>query len=298
MTYIGIDLGGTNLRVALFSEDMKIIKQTTIATEAEKGSDQILDKMVDTINSIKQDDTTGVGIAIPGQVDVNTGVAIYSTNLHFDNTPIGSVIKERCNLDAVLNNDANAAGLGEAVSGASSDVTTSYYVTWSTGIGGALVINKKLINGLNMCTGEVGYTVADPSSFSQYNTDMVNGATEALASGTAIRNFAIENNYGDVATLFVAYKNNDAKAVEFIGYITTIFARMLHNIVHVVEVEAIVLGGGVTIKSGDVLLPIVIEKFEQNLIPVLKGKIKICSAELSDDAGLVGAAYLAKSIAE
>lgn len=298
MTYIGIDLGGTNLRVALFSEDMKIITQTTIATEAEKGSDQIIDKMVDTINSIKQDDTVGVGIAIPGQVDINTGVAIFSTNLHFDNTPIGSVIKERCNLDAVLNNDANAAGLGEAVSGASSDVTTSYYVTWSTGIGGALIINKKLINGKNMCTGEVGYTVADPSSTSQYNTNMVNGASEALASGTAIKTFAINNGFGDVANLFNEYNLGNEVAVEFIDYITTIFARMLHNIVHVVEVETIVLGGGVTINSGHILLPIVKEKFEQDLLPVLKGKINICTATLSDDAGLVGAAYLAKSISE
>lgn len=298
MTYIGIDLGGTNLRVALFSEDMKIITQTTIATEVSKGCEQIIDKMVETVNSIKHEDTTGVGIAIPGQVDVNTGVAIYTTNLPFDNTPLGSVIKERCNLEVVLNNDANAAGLGEAVRGASSDVTTSYYVTWSTGIGGALVINKKLINGKHMCTGEVGYTIADPCSKLQYNTNMVNGATEALASGTAIKNFALNNGYGDVTNLFVEYKKGNTEAIEFINYITTMFARMLHNIVHVVEVETIVLGGGVTINSGDVLLPLVIEKFEQDLIPVLKGKIKICHATLSDDAGLVGAAYLAKSIAE
>lgn len=295
MNYIGIDLGGTNLRIARFDASMNIETQVSIPTEKEKGINQIIDKICNGINDIKTENTIGVGVAVPGQVDLNTGVVIYATNLSFENTPLGEEIWNRCSLKVILNNDANAAGLGEAVSGSASDVNMSYYITWSTGIGGALIIDKNLINGNNICTGEVGYTIADPSYEKQYNEKLPKGATEALASGTAIYNFAKENGYNNAKGLFDAYKNNDLKAIEFVDLITDVFARLLHNVVHVIEVEKFVIGGGVTINSGDILIPIVKEKFEKNLVPPLKGKVEITTAKLGDDAGIIGAAFLAKT---
>lgn len=287
---IAIDLGGTNLRVARINTSNKIEEVIKIESEIDKGIDILVDKIIKTINTLKNEKTTKVGLSVPGQVDNQKGIIITTTNIPFSNYPIRKMIKDKCNLEAVLNNDANVAGLGEAVIGAGKNDELVYYITWSTGIGGALIVNKKLISGNNMYSGEVGNIVVDPQS--QYiHSHMTRGAVEGLASGTALKRHAEELGYENVKNFIEDYGNSE-EVRNKIDYIADKVAQLLTTIYHVIEIDKFVIGGGVTFKSGKFLLPLVEEKLNHYLMPVVKNKIKISVAELGDDAGLYGAGLL------
>ncbi len=294
LNYIGIDLGGTNLRVGKYNENLEELEVVKFPSEAEKGSGQIVDKIIKGINQLKDNDTQKVGLCVPGQVNVETSTIVMLTNLNFENLEIGKIIKEQCGLDTILNNDANLAGLGEAILGSAKEDKLVYYITWSTGIGGALIVNNELINGKNMCSGEIGNLIihSDPSSYK--HSFMNIGGLEGLASGTALKRYANEIGLNDASELISLYKNNDPKAVEIIEYVCDVMARAISMIAHVVEVDTFVLGGGVTLKSGDILLPLVKDKLDQYLMPMMQGTINIKVASLGDEAGIIGSAYLAK----
>lgn len=291
-TYIGIDLGGTNLRVGLFDEKINLLDVIKFSTEVEKGSDQIIDKIVQGVNKLKREDTKGLCFCVPGQVDIDKNEIVMLTNLDMNNVKIGDIIQERCQLKTVLNNDANLAGLAESTLGAAKREALVYYITWSTGIGGALIIDNKLINGKNMCSGEIGNLIIH-SNHEYKHSFMNKGGLEGLASGSALKRYAVENNFLGVAELIEAYKKNNEKAVEIIEFVTDCFARAIAMIAQVVEVDVFVIGGGVTIKSGEVLLPLVSKKVDKYLMPMMKGSIILKVAELGDEAGIYGAAYLA-----
>lgn len=291
MNSIGIDMGGTNLRIAKISDDGTIMKVVKIATEVEKGSQQIADKIIRFINEIKDEETCGVGIGVPGQIDLKTKSVIQCTNVQMKNFPLGKLIEDNTNLSCILNNDANVAALGEARVGAGFGKDIIYYMTWSTGIGGALVINGQLQNGQNFNTGEVGNLIIWPNSKHKHSIQNY-GSLEGEAGGLAIKKYAFELGYDDEYSFFQAYRNQNQDVIEKVEYICDTFARGIANIVHVIEPDKIIIGGGVAIKSGDILLPIVREKVNMYLLPSVKNKICIEQAALGDDNGLIGASFL------
>lgn len=295
MNNIAIDLGGTNLRIAKIDDDMNIIEVIKIPTEADKGVDQIVEKIITGINDLKDDSTKAVGIGIPGQINYEKRIIIDTNNLPFKDYPLGDKVKEATGLEVVLQNDANVAGLGEAIIGSGKDYDNIYYVTWSTGVGGALVIDNKLINGKNMCTGEIGNVIIwpdHPTAQGFFN----NGSLEGVSSGTHLKNEANNLGFDNAGELIEAYKDGNSEAIDIIETVTDNMARGLANILHIVEVDAFVFGGGVTLKSGDVLIPKVLEKVNNYLLPAMQDSVIIEIAKLEDDAGLYGAAYIAKNI--
>jgi glucokinase len=292
--YIGVDLGGTNIRIARFDNQINLEEVIKIETAVENGIEQIIDKIVNAINQLKNEYTSGVGISVPGQVDVEKGIILVLTNISLRDYPIGEVVFNRTGLKVILNNDANVAGLGEAIKGTAADVKNSYYITWSTGIGGALIIDNKLVAGNNLYSGEIGNIIIWPNDEFKHSF-MAKGAVEGLTSGTAIKRYANDLGYKDAGELIGAAKNNDTKALEIIEFITDNFARLIATITHVVEVDKFVLGGGVVLKSGEFLIPYVQEKLNNYLMPIMHDKIVIEVAQLGDDAGITGSAFLAKN---
>ncbi len=291
MNSIGIDLGGTNLRIAKINNEGKILKVVKVATEVEKGADQIAEKMVRYINEIKDEETVGVGIGVPGQVNNDTKCVVQCTNVSMSDFPLAKLVEEGTNLKCVMNNDANVAALGEAKAGAGFGETVVYYLTWSTGIGGGLVINGVLNNGANFNTGEIGNLIIWPNA--SYKHSIQNyGSLEGEAAGLAIKRYVAELGYDDEYAFFQAYKKGEEKAVEKVEYIADTFARGLANITHTIEVDKFVIGGGVAIKSGDVLLPLVKQYVDKYVLPTMVGKVKIEAAALGDDNGLIGASFL------
>ncbi len=291
MNSIGIDLGGTNLRIAKISSNGEIVKLVKVATEVEKGPAQIAEKMVRFINEIKDEETKGVGVGIPGQVDNKTKTVIQCTNVKMENFKLAQIIEDGTNLRCILNNDANVAALGEAKAGAGFGQDVIYYVTWSTGIGGGLVINGQLHDGNNFNTGEIGNMIIWPNSTYKHSIQNY-GSLEGEAAGLAIKRYAIELGFDTEFDFFEAYKNGDEKVIEKVNYITDTFARGLANILHTIEVDKFIIGGGVALKSGNILLPLVQQKINNYILPTMINKVNIEIAVLGDNNGLIGASFL------
>lgn len=170
--YIGIDLGGTNVRTLLVDENGKSYSEVKDSTERENGPDYVVSKIIRQIENIDYtqcgglDNIEGIGIGVPGPVDTENGVMIMATNLPgFEQYPICEKISDRFNLPVFIDNDANVAGLAEALLGAGKGKPTCYYVTISTGIGGAFVVNGQLVSGGRGHAGEIGNIIVKNNGY-------------------------------------------------------------------------------------------------------------------------------------
>ena len=184
--FIGVDLGGTNIRAAIVSEDGEILNMKKSESHPERGAEAVMETMTSLIESLEgYEECEGIGMGIPGPIDTVNGKIIVSTNLpKLIGFPIADYIQKHFQKPAYMDNDVKVAALGEAVLGGGKGYPIVYYVTISTGIGGALVIDKKVISGQNGHAGEIGNICIDRNR-EKYNILNV-GAVENEASGTAI----------------------------------------------------------------------------------------------------------------
>lgn len=291
--FIGVDLGGTNVRVAKIDETGNVLQVVKDATEMNKGTEHVIQKIISLIESIDNyKECKGIGMGVPGPVDTKEGKMVLATNLPgFEGYPIAGRIEEHFGIPTYLDNDVNVAGMGEAVLGAGKGCDIVYYVTISTGIGGALIVNKKVIAGKNGHAGEVANIIIDR------NRDKVNylnvGAVENEASGTAITRKgkalfgdATINHAGDVFDL--ARKGN-AQALQLCDEVAYDLAVMFSTIAHVVDPEVFVLGGGV-MKGKDVFYD-KMEAYYRTMIHKGMQTVVFKEAQL-EEPGIVGAAML------
>lgn len=300
--YIGIDLGGTNVRTLLVDENGKTYSEVKDITEASKGPDYVFDKICGQIDAL---DLTvcgglkgveGIGIGVPGPVDTVNKAMVMATNLPgFENYKICHKLQDKYNIPAFIDNDANVAGLAEAVLGAGKGYPIVYYVTVSTGIGGALVVNGKLVSGGRGHAGEIGNIIVNTNG--KPINHLNPGAVENEASGTfvtrkgqAVLGVDKVRHAGDVFEL-ASQGNEAAQAIvdEFIDYLSTMFA----NIAHVVDPYVFVLGGGV-MKSKEHFFDRLVEAFNSKVHVGMRGHIKFVTTEIAD-CGAIGAAMLPMS---
>lgn len=292
-TYIGVDLGGTNIRAAKVDEEGNILQILKDSSEPDKGVDHVMNKMINLIESIDDyEECVGIGLGIPGPIDTINGKIIVSTNLpKLVGYPIAEHISKHFNKPVFMDNDVKVAALGEAVLGGGKGYPIVYYVTISTGIGGALVIDKNVISGQNGHAGEVGNISIDRNR-KKYNVLNV-GAVENEASGTAITRIGKETfgehieNAGDV---FALAKEGNEKAMEIVENMSYDLAMMFSTIAHIVDPHVFVVGGGV-MKAKDVFFD-KMEKYYRDMIHVGMQPVVFKEA-LLDEPGIVGAAMLA-----
>lgn len=292
-TYIGVDLGGTNIRAAKVDEDGNILQILKDSSEPDKGVEHVMNKMINLIESIDDyEECVGIGLGIPGPIDTINGKIIVSTNLpKLVGYPIAEHISKHFNKPVFMDNDVKVAALGEAVLGGGKGYPIVYYVTISTGIGGALVIDKNVISGQNGHAGEVGNISIDRNR-KKYNVLNV-GAVENEASGTAITRIGKETfgeqieNAGDV---FALAKEGNEKAMEIVENMSYDLAMMFSTIAHIVDPHVFVVGGGV-MKAKDVFFD-KMEKYYRDMIHVGMQPVVFKEAQL-DEPGIVGAAMLA-----
>lgn len=291
-TYIGVDLGGTNIRAAIVDEQGNILQMHKDSSEPEKGCESVMKKMIVLIESLDgYSDCAGIGLGIPGPIDTINGKIIVSTNLpKLIGYPIAEHISKHFNKPVFMDNDVKVAALGEAVLGGGKGYPIVYYVTISTGIGGALVIDKKVISGQNGHAGEVGNISIDRNR-KKYNILNV-GAVENEASGTAITRIGREcfgdsiQNAGDV---FALAKQGDEKAVKIVDDMAYDLAMMFAAIAHIVDPHVFVVGGGV-MKAKDVFFD-KMETYYRSMIHEGMQPVVFKEAML-DEPGIVGAAML------
>jgi len=311
---IAVDLGGTNIRAALFSTRQPgILKRESVKTEAQRGVEAVLDLICRTIQAVMPDDRASVravGIGAPSPVDPFRGIVVRAPNLPgWINVPAGEMLEQRLQMPVRLGNDANLAALAEWKFGAGQGCNDLIYLTISTGIGGGIISGGRLIVGAHGLAGEPGHftVVADGPPCGCGGK----GHLETVASGTAIARRArellpglpsaslIRKLSGDdparVTAKLVseAAAQGDDQARSLYDEAGTYIGRAVADMLSLLNPEVIILGGGVA-RAGDLLLEPVRQAAKRfAMAPSYTDPLRIVRAQMVDDAGLFGAFVLA-----
>jgi glucokinase len=316
--YIGIDLGGFGVKVALSNGDGELLVKDSIETESEKGPEHVVKGIADMVArltetaGITQTAVLGVGIGAPGPLDTKSGVIINAPNLKWMNVPFREMVSRQLGLEAALENDANAAALGEWWKGAGKGTSSLVCITLGTGVGGGIVFNGEIWHGATGVAGELGHMtiVVDgrQCGCGRY------GCLEAYASATAISARAAEGlEKGQESSLKAAVSDDLRKITSKIVYqqavagdtfckeIMTETSRYLAvgvaNILNILNPEAVVLAGGV-IQAGELLFEPLLEEVKLRIFPMAADRISVVPAELGTDAGVIGAVGVIKNFME
>lgn len=288
---IGIDIGGTNLRVAIISKDGSVVETFKVNNEVEKGAEHNLDKLINHIkNAWKDYDFERVGVGAPGPLDLKAGKILNPPNLKgWENFNIKYYLSEKLGLTVKVNNDANVAGLAEAVVGAAKDADSVFYITISTGVGGGLILDKKIINGAHSQAAEIYNMIINEDEYVQPGLNK--SSLEGQCSGVNIARIAslVYNKPLSTKEVFDLYNNNEEKVVKVINEWINNISTGISNIIAVIDPEAVVLGGAVPINN-PYLIPKIIEAVKKKVADPNMVDIRV--AQIGDNAGLIGAAML------
>lgn len=314
--YIGIDLGGTNIKAVAIDNKGKLFCEKNTSTESEKLPQYVIEKIISIINEfkngpgLKEKNLNGIGIAAPGVVDMKKGITKFLPNLYtgWHDIDIVSQISRSCKSNAFLLNDVRAIALGEKMFGAGKGIDNLVCMALGTGIGGGIIINGRLYFGNEGFAGEVGHQVIDLSG--PRCTCGSWGCLESLASGSALSSQAIKlvkqgattvmrelakNDLNKIDPLVVekAARQGDPLAVEIYEKEAFYLGTAIANLIVILNPEMIILCGGVS-KAGELLIEPIRKVLTERIFlgPDLK-KLKIVRGELGDSAGGMGAAVWA-----
>ncbi|RWZ59022.1 ROK family protein [Halobacillus fulvus] len=293
--HIGVDLGGTNVRVAIVQPDGEVEQMMQEATEAERGSEYTINKMIEMIETISEGQTIeGIGIGAPGPLDPEKGVILSPPNLPgWDNVPLTDQLQAHFDTEVKLNNDANAAALAEAQFGGGQGYKSVFYITVSTGVGGGFVLDGKVVNGAQGYAGEIGNMILNPHGYQYSNLNK--GSLESYSSGTAIaeRFFERFGQQGGAEDVFELVSQGNEKAQQIVDEAVEYLAMGIANITHIVNPDVFVIGGGV-MSAGDLIWVPLRDRVEDYLYPGLVPTMNLKPAALSGEAGVIGASLLTK----
>lgn len=311
--FVGIDLGGTNVKTAIVDRDGKIIVEDSRPTAPPGQPEKVADDMVRAIETVVEqsgldkEQVLGIGIGCPGTVDPNSGVVIYSNNLDWHEFPLGDVLQDKTRMPVFMGNDANVAALGEVMAGSAKDAESAVVITLGTGVGSGVIFNSTILTGYNSGAAEFGHMVIVKDG--EQCTCGRRGCLEAYAAAPGLirdTKRAMQANPEslmwkvcpdidkvDGRTSFDAKAMGDAVATkvveDYVGYL----ACGLANIINGLQPEIVSLGGGVANQGENLLVPLREKVFEE----VYGGKgekhTRIESCTLGYKAGIIGAAMLA-----
>lgn len=317
--FVGIDLGGTNIKAGVVNEQGEIISKSRIKTNAERDQLEIIRDMgllaVQVIKDagIKTEDVQAIGIGSPGTPNNKTGVLIYANNLPFSLAPMRAEIRKVIDLPVFIDNDANVAALAESVAGGAKGTANSVAITLGTGVGGGVIINKRIYSGFNNAGCEIGHIVI--KSGGEPCTCGRKGCFESYASATAIireteraakahpesvLNTLIAENDGkaDGRTAFEGMRRGDAAAAAVVDDYIEMVAEGLANVINGYMPEVVVIGGGVCGEGDALLVPVRERAIARSYLGQGVAKPKIQLAQMGNDAGIVGAAMMASNCLE
>ena len=294
---VAIDIGGTNTRVALADEELNIIERKQFATDSE-NPDVTLGKIAEVIKSFDCD-IVGAGMSCPGPLDLINGKILTPPNLkgQWHNLKVAEELSKLINKPVYLENDANLAGLAEAVVGEGKDYNYVQFFTVSTGLGAGLVINKEIYHGAHGFGNEVANCVMMKDGPS--HGSIIPGGIEAISSGTAITSRAVKagldvKHAGEVNDLA---KAGNEVAKQIMDDAKEYLANFIGVVYGYADPEIVILGGSVALKI-DGFVEEVEALAKERVYEIMKPYVKVRKSTLNEDSGLIGAAYLAFSKAE
>ena len=309
---IGIDVGGTNLRGALVTTDGKIINRMKIASDADKGIDAVIDNLVRLIKSIGGGEkVSAVGFGIPGIIDFKAGIITQAPNIcNVNNYPIRENLRARLGdaIPVIIENDANCAAVGEWWMGAAKDVGSLVMITLGTGVGGGIVLDGKLWRGADGFGGEVGHMTIYPGG-PKCNCGNY-GCLEVYSSATGIRRMVTETlSDPDTKTalgelvkdedpgripeaVMKAAKDGDNAALQIWEQFGTALGIGMASLVNILNVEMIVIGGGVS-QAWEMFIDRALAELKRRALRAPAERVRVMKSVLGDDEGIIGASYLA-----
>jgi glucokinase len=306
--YIGVDLGGTNTKIGILDENGEILIKETIKTFSEKGMETTLNRIWGTIEKlmdqkeIGKENMCGIGIGIPGPV-INEEIVAFFANFDWEvNINISELMGKISGIPTKLENDVNMIAVGESKFGAGKGSTSSITVALGTGVGGGIVVNSKLISGMNGAGGEIGHIkLVEDGKLCGCGQ---RGCFEAYASATGVireaksrlavnkNNLLYKSLDGNLEKLeakdvFDCAKAGDGFSMEIVNYVGNYLGMGIGNLLNVINPEVIILSGGVAL-AGEILLDVVKDKLKKYAMPVTLNKLEIKLGELGNDAGIKG----------
>jgi glucokinase len=313
-TYVGIDVGGTNIKIGLFDSELKLISKTSITTNAGMGPDIVINNMARTVEELISkaglalEDIVAVGIGTPGPAKYSEGIIIRSTNMpKFKNVPICKMLSEKLGAPVVFDNDANVACWGEYTVGAGKGVKDIVFFTLGTGIGGGIVNDGELVHGCDENGAELGHMIIYPDGrrcncgqkgcVEAYASadSTARRATEAIEAGAESGLKKVLNEKGKITSkdVYTHLAAGDKLAKDITDGTAKALAITCINMLHTTEPKRIIFSGGM-IAAGDALLNRIKDFFDECIWTLKKETVEICFATLGEDTGIIGAAALAQ----
>jgi glucokinase len=317
---IGVDLGGTNLRVAVVDSGGKLLEKLTTGTEVARGRDQVIAEMCNDIRLLAEKFASagrlaGIGIGVPGIIDMATGFLHESPNLPgWENYPVRDQIERRLGTRVVLENDANSAAMGEKWLGAGVATDDLAMLTLGTGVGGGLILNGRIWHGMTGMAGELGHFSVEPGGHpcgcgsrgcvEQYAsaTAIVRMAREASDSSNDLRRTMHENPEFSAKMVYQLVLQGDEAARQIFNRVGWALGIVLGGLINALNLPMYVIGGGVA-SAWDAFAPAMFAEIEKRSFVyrataqaepghVQHDRTIVTRALLGSDAGLYGAARL------
>ncbi|MEM8865221.1 MAG: ROK family protein [Planctomycetota bacterium] len=320
--YAGVDVGGTNIKVGLITPAGETLAFESFPTEQEAGAESAMSRSAETIKQLASEAHVeasaiiGVGLVTPGPLDLARGVLLDPGNLPaWHGAPVRDLLASATNLPVTYANDANAAAYGEFLCGAGAKYDSLVMITLGTGVGGGIILSDRLVEGAHGAGGEIGHIIIDADDEAPLNSLDIRGTLEgycgsygvvgraeaALADHfveSSLRDCIVENEHLTPLLIANAAEAGDEVATKVVLDTAKYLAIGIITCVHMLDPEAIVIGGALTFGGaghplGERFLAEVRTQARQRMIKSLREKVAIDFAQLGGNAGYIGAAGLA-----
>lgn len=312
--YIGVDLGGTNIGAGIVDEEGSILVKDEVPTGSSRPYDEIIKDMADLIGEILKQggyelsDVESIGIGSPGCIDNEQGEVVFANNLNWKHVPVREELQRHIDLPIYLENDANVAGLAEAVTGACKGVENSVTITLGTGVGSGIIIGGRPYSGSHGVGAELGHmivrvdgvpcTCGNRGCFERYTSATAlirEGKKVAKANPDSIIAKSVEGDLDKISakTVIDAAKAGDEVALEVFDNYIYYLAMGIVTIINSFDPSIIAIGGGVS-RAGDFLLDSLKEQVKEHIFYKDMPYADIRLSELGNDAGIIGAAMLGR----
>ena len=309
---IGVDIGGTNVRMGVVTPEGKVLEKVEYLTDTSRGGLALFQELISHLKDLIRKDfkpsytLIGIGIGVAGIIDIKKGILRYSPNLpDLNGVELRDFLKEKISAPIVIENDANAFTLGEGWMGAARGSQHYCGITLGTGVGGGMVVEGKILHGTEGMAGEVGHMVINPEGL--LCSCGGKGCLEVYASGTGIRRMALEaiekgkgkgilqwsgGNPQKITSekVFEAAQSGDLTAKEIFVRMGGYLGLGLVDLIHLFNPEKIVIGGKVS-RAWDYFIGNTMETVQERSMKGPRERVQIVQALCGDDAGILGAAY-------
>ena len=310
---IGIDVGGTNIKMGLFDGSMQLVSELKYPTDKDGSPTELMNYLAQQVQGMVEKagltmkDVRGVGAAFPAYVDFKRGMTLESANLvALNDQPVREMLQSRLDVPVFVDNDANVAALAEHRYGAGRGYDNLIYATLATGIGGALILNGQLFRGMHGMAGEIGHTFISDSIGYPCSCG-VTGCVHSIASGFYMARYAMDRikegeesrilDYAgtlsniDLLAVGRALQMNDPLALEVVNRGAEYLGRMFHNLNQIFDINIFIYGGGIT-NLGHRFTDRMIASYRHHSLVDQKYPAKFLAAELGERAGIIGAGLL------